>query len=152
MVAIASAQTPWCACGQRARSRKFPPSSSGGPLGVPAPAAAGDGELHVPRDDRCGSKADSGQAGPACPVERCAADNRLEPCVKGGQARMKAAMEDRTPQDIIDVGRDKLVTLCQRAEHRGCDVLRVHVRQRTLADLADSTWRPACIDDQGVSH
>ena len=56
------------------------------------------------------------------------------------------------PDDVVDVGGVEAVALDQRLEHGAPEVLRVQVRERALALLADAPRRAAGVDDEGVGH
>src|SRR6185436_7301368 len=64
----------------------------------------------------------------------------------GGHLRAAA------PEDVLDLCGVDSGALGQRAQHGGAELLRMDTRQRSLAGLAYSARRPACVDDQCVSH
>ena len=67
-------------------------------------------------------------------------------------AALLADLRAGAPHDVVDIGGVEAVALDQRLEHGAAEVLRVQVRERALALLADPAGRAAGVDDQCVGH
>jgi hypothetical protein len=63
-------------------------------------------------------------------------------------SRLSAAADD----NVVDIGRVESVAIGDRAEHLAENMLRVEMRQRALALLADSPRRPHGVDYPDFTH
>ena len=55
--------------------------------------------------------------------------------------RLLAALRAGAPDHVVDLGGVELVALGQRPQHGDAQLLRMDLRQRALADLADAPRR-----------
>ena len=67
-------------------------------------------------------------------------------------AALLAHLRAGAPDDVVDVGGVEAVALDERPQHGCREVLRVQVRERALALLADAARRAARVDDESVGH
>ena len=107
--------------------------------------AAGDHEILHARHDPGGRDVDGGDARAAEAVERHAAGADVVAGVERRHpaqvAALLAALRAGAPDDVVDFGGVEAVALGQRAQDGGAELLRMNVRQRALAGLADAARR-----------
>ncbi|VIO77814.1 hypothetical protein CI41S_60700 [Bradyrhizobium ivorense] len=118
--------------------------------------AAGDHQILGARHDGIGGHVDAGDARAAEAIER---DARGAHVVAGIERRhpaeiatLRAALRAGSPDDVVDIGGVDAGSIGQRPQHGGAELLRMDAGERALAGLADTARRPACIDNQRVSH
>jgi hypothetical protein len=118
-------------------------------------AASDDQILHAGHDGGSG-KVYGGEAGSAKTVERYAACAHVIAGVERRHAAevaaLFAALAGRAPDDVVHVGSLKRVAVGERAQHASAKLLRMDVRERAAASLADASRRAARIDNIGLGH
>ena len=119
-------------------------------------AAARDDHILLAGHDGGRRQIDRGDAGAAEAVERHAAGLDV---IAGVQSRhaahiraLHADLGRGAPDHIIHLGGVDAVALGQSLQHGGGQMLRVQVRQRALADLANAPGRADGVDDPSFSH
>ena len=118
-------------------------------------AARNDAVFH-PAHHLCRSERHTGDPAAAKPVERGAGGRHVisgvERCHAAQIARLHAILRADRPDHVIDRGGVEIVAILDGFEAGGCKVLRMHVRQRSLALFTDPARGPDGIDDVGFSH
>jgi len=118
--------------------------------------AAGDDAVFHPAHHLCRSQRHAGDAAAAEPVERGAAGRHVIACIERGHAaqvaRLHPVLRADRPDHVVDRRGIEIVAILDRGETGGREVLRVHVRERALALLADPARGADSVDDIGFGH
>jgi hypothetical protein len=117
---------------------------------------AGDDAILHARHHRRGGEVDAADAAAAETVERGARGlgviTRRERRHATEVAALLALLRRGRPDDIVDRRGVEMVALLDRLQHRRGKMLRVEVRERALAGLADAARGADGVDDIGFRH